>query len=67
ESGPSNNPLQLTRLACGELGHALPAELRENGSTEAYRPLPSAARVDFRSSIIRQADLHPRRAQRPDP
>jgi len=30
-----NNSLQLTRLACGELGRVLPAELRENGVTVA--------------------------------
>jgi len=32
---PPNNSLQLTRLACGKLERALPARMRENGSTVA--------------------------------
>ena len=32
---PPNNSLQLTRLACGKLEHALPAKLRENGWDDA--------------------------------
>jgi hypothetical protein len=31
-----NNSLQLTRLACGKLERALPAELRENGRSVAW-------------------------------
>ena len=42
---PPNNSLERTRLACGKLGRALPAELRENESTDTRAAGPLAHRA----------------------
>jgi hypothetical protein len=49
---PPINSLQLTRLACGEMGRALPAGMRENGSAVAR----AAGRLSSRP-LVRQANL----------
>jgi hypothetical protein len=56
---PHRLSLQPTRLACGKLGRAWPAESCENGSTEVYRPLPSAAQVDSPLTVTRQPPCIP--------
>jgi hypothetical protein len=70
-SSPPNNSLQLTRLACGKMGGALPAGMRDNESTGARaagqlssRPL-GGDRRHMRVAVVQQQQDRPHSCSEP--